>query len=78
MIGMAFTRSARCRRPIPPPGPVRVDLYLKPSAKEDFFKIYDDVDLRQVALEPGQAFEAAAPLCDKVLKGAETYPSPHR
>ncbi len=59
-----------CRRIDPPPGPVRVDLYLSLSEKEEFFKVYDDVDLREL-IKPGESLEAAYPLCGKTAKRAD-------
>jgi hypothetical protein len=62
--------SEPCRRIDPPPGPVRVDLYLSLSEKEEFFKVYDDVDLREMT-KPGESFETAFPLCGKTAKRAD-------
>jgi hypothetical protein len=68
--GKLLLKAEPCRRIDPPPGPARVDLYLSLSEKEDFFKIYDDIDLRDPQLL-GDKFETAVPLCAKTVKRAE-------
>lgn len=58
-----------CRRGDLPPGPAMVDLYLKLGANEDFFKVYQDVDLRDPATLGGD-LETAIPLCGKLTQRA--------
>jgi hypothetical protein len=59
-----------CRRGDPPPGPAMVDLYLKLGADEDFFKIYEGVDLRDPAMLGGE-LETVIPLCGKLTQRAK-------
>ena len=65
--GRLFLTVEPCRRIDPPPGPVRVDLYLSLGEKEDFFKVYDDVDLRDPQVLGGK-FETAVPPCGATAK----------
>jgi hypothetical protein len=60
-----------CRRAEPPPGPARVDLYLRPGEGEGFFKVYDNVDLREAGLFANKTFEDAVPPCGKIARRAE-------
>ena len=53
-----------CRRAPPPPGEARVDFYLSLGDSDGFFKVYQDIDLRDT-FKPDSAFEAATPPCAK-------------
>ncbi len=67
--GRLLLTAEPCRRvDLPPPGPARVDLYLQLGDNEDFFKIYDDVDLRDPAVLPN--FDSVIPPCGKIAKRA--------
>jgi len=59
-----------CRRENPPPGPAMVDLYLKLGDNEDFFKVYQDVDLRDPATLGGE-LETVIPFCGKLTQRAK-------
>lgn len=51
-----------CRRDAPP-GPAWVDLFLRVKPNEDFFQIYENVDLRDPSFWAEKRFEDAVPPC---------------
>lgn len=54
-----------CKRETPPPeGPILVDLFLSLGNGKGYFKILEDVDLREWA-KPGERFETTIPPCGK-------------
>lgn len=60
--GKILLTAEPCRRALPP-GPARVDLFLRLNPTEEFFQIYEDVDLRDPTLWPTKSFEDAVPPC---------------
>jgi hypothetical protein len=60
-----ITLDARaCRLAEPPEGPVLIDLFLSLGDGTGYFKILEDVDIREWQ-KPGEPFEAMAPVCGK-------------
>ena len=58
-----------CRRLDPPDAPVMIDLYLSLGEQEAFFKVYQDVDFRElIPLE--KSFDMETPLCGKTVRKA--------
>jgi hypothetical protein len=53
-----------CQHERPPAGPILIDLFLSLGDGEGYFKLLEDVDLREWE-KPGEKFEATTPACGK-------------
>lgn len=62
--GSIALEAKACSRNPPPEGPIMIDLYLSVGDKGGFFKIYEDVDLRELH-KPESRPEEVVPPCGK-------------